>query len=159
MFRGPGGFQHFQFAGFGIGDGRKRFAFVDLIESRNASRGVAGAVGGGARSAFGEPAGALLAGGGDAETAELEVHGFGLSVAIRLVILEHMPGNYGEFPRGGDNGDISIFLLRGFPEEMAERSGVRIDVLGGLDEKPTGVGASLLGDASVIALVVELMGD
>ena len=81
-----------------------------------------------------------------------------MSVAVRLVIGEHIPGNDREFPGAGDTGDISVFRFRDFPEEMAERSRMSVEMLSGLREQPACVRAALLGDASVIALVAGLMG-
>lgn len=85
------------------------------------------------------------------------MNGFGLGIAVGLIVFEHVPGDGDKLARGGDDGDIAILLSGDFAEEMAERSGMRVDVLGGLHHEPAGMGTALFGNASVVAVVAGLV--
>jgi len=82
-------------------------ALKDLIETWN-STGSALAILGGAGLAFGDSAGAFDASGADAQAAQLEVDGVGLSVTVGLVVLQHMPGNDHQLVGCCDFGDVVI---------------------------------------------------
>ncbi len=61
------------------------------------------------------------------------------SVTIRLVVLEHLPGNQRQFPRARHNGNVAVLFVRKAAELHTERAGVFVAVLRRLAEHPSGV--------------------
>ena len=138
--------------------GRHVLGGAGLGEARDVTGGNPRAVAGGAFRALGDSAWGPLVTRSPAEGGELFL---GLSwegIPIGFVFGEHVPGDEDEFPGGGDDGDVAVFLAHDFAEEDAERPRVAVQVLGGLDEEPSCVGVAVLCDGSVVAVLGGLSG-
>ena len=138
--------------------GRHVLGGAGLGEARDVTGGNPRAVAGGAFRALGDSAWGPLVTRSPAEGGELFL---GLSwegIPIGFVFGEHVPGDEDEFPGGGDDGDVAVFLAHDFAEEDAERPRVAVEVLGGLDEEPSCVGVAVLCDGSVVAVLGGLSG-
>jgi len=67
-------------------------------------------------------------------------------------------GRDSQFACGGYHRDVAVSHVSQAPEERAQRAWVSVGVLSRLDEHPTGVRVTLLGDGAVVAVWVTVTG-
>src|SRR5271166_5472665 len=129
-----------------------------LVHTGDGASADSASVAGRTWRAFGIAARFAFAGGANAQPVELGFQRRRLSVAIRLVVFEHVPGDGDQLARGGDHGHIAIFLFGQLAKENTQRAGMKGQRLRPLHQHPAGMAAALFGDRSVIAMRGGLAG-
>src|SRR5271165_1499509 len=132
--------------------------FDHFVDARDGASADSASVGGRTWSAFCVAARFAFAGGANAQPVELGFQRRRLSVAIRLIVFEHVPGDGDQLARAGDYGHVAIFLFRQLAKEHTQRAGMKGQRLRPLHQHPAGMAAALFGDGSVIAVRGGLAG-
>src|SRR5271165_3377712 len=132
--------------------------FDHFVDARDGASADSASVGGRTWSAFCVAARFAFAGGANAQPVELGFQRRRLSVAIRLIVFEHVPGDGDQLARAGDYGHVAIFLFRQLAKEHTQRAGMKGQRLRPLHQHPAGMAAALFGDGSVIAMRGGLAG-
>ena len=71
---------------------------------------------------------------------------------------QHPPGDHGQLSRGGHHGHVAGLLFQQAAEEVAQRTGVLVEMLRGLDQHPAGLAVAAFGDGAVVAVLRRLLG-
>src|SRR5262249_45466308 len=98
----------------------------------------------------------LFVAGRDPQAAKLRLGRLWLRVSIGLVVLEHEPSDRDQLSRRRNHGDISVLLFQEPSKKNTQRSRIFSKMLRGLNEHPSRVRTSLLGDRSVVTSVPRL---
>lgn len=105
---------------------------------------------------LGSPALAFLAGGANSQAGQFAFGGLRQGVAIRLLVFEHVPGDRDQFASRSHDRDVPVFLLLEFTEERAQRSRMAAYALCGLNQEPSSLARTGLGNGAVVALTGRL---
>ena len=134
--------------GRGLG---QAFGMVD--RSQRLDRAAAAGQLGRALGSLGRAAPAPLAGGLDPQPRELRLGAPRDGVAVGLAADRQVPADPGQLPRGGHHGHVAGLLPQQAAEEVAQRTGIFVQVLCGLDEHPPRQAVAPLRNRAVVAMV------